>query len=95
MKCNNCGLEFDESDLSQVIAHEHQIEMSIEPNVGKKVISHARDIYPNASIQFCMGVNNFLSGDYDISRMYQESRDFMLGYWQAEIELKDKYILKR
>lgn len=60
----------------------------------KKVIKHARDIYPDCSTEFAMGVHNFLSGDYDQRRMYQESSDFKQGYYQAQCELGDMYILK-
>lgn len=60
----------------------------------RKVISHARDVYPDASVQFCMGVHNYLRGDYDERLMYQETQDFRSGYYQAQYELGENYILK-
>jgi len=88
MICNDCGLPFDESDLSKVFEHEHKGIKIMETIKSKKVISHARDIYPNCTIGFAMGVHNYLSGDYDESRMYQESTDFKQGYYQAQQEPK-------
>lgn len=94
MICNTCNLPFDESDLSMVAFHEHS-GLKIAEIKGKKVISHAKDIFPNASIQFCMGVHNFLSLNYDIGNLYLESQDFKAGYYQAmEMDLNETYILK-
>lgn len=93
MICNNCGLPFDESDLSMVGFHEHA-DLNIPETKGKKLISHARDIFPNASVQFCMGVHNFLNGGYDLRILYQETQDFKAGYYQAmEMDLNETYKL--
>lgn len=94
MVCNRCGLSFDESDLSQVFEHEHTgLKLKIEEVKSKKVINHARDIYPNCSIQFAMGVHNWITygKEYDLRLMYQESDDFKRGYYQAQYELEDNY----
>lgn len=82
MICNNCGLPFDESDLSMVGYHEHN-GLDLPKIKGKILINHARDIFPNASIQFCMGVHNYLSDKYDMSHFYKETQDFKSGYYQA------------
>lgn len=96
MICNECGLPFDESDLEQVINHEH-LNNKIKMGAGvksKKVIEHARDIFPNASMDFCIGVNNFISGNYDERYLSQETSDFRLGYYRAKFEELDKtYII--
>lgn len=98
MKCNECGLHFDESDLQQVINHEHlnnKIKMETDIN-SKKVIEHARDIFPNAPMDFCIGVNNFLSENYDERYLWQETSDFRVGYYRAKFEELDKtYIIGR
>lgn len=39
MVCNNCGLEFNEELLSQVVAHEHQSIVSIEKDFESKCVS--------------------------------------------------------
>lgn len=96
MICNDCGLPFDESDLSQVFEHEHKgITLKIETPKSKKIISHARDLYPNCSIQFAMGVHAWLrkGSDFDQRLMYQESEDFRKGFYQAQYELEDNYLL--
>jgi hypothetical protein len=94
MICNICKQTFDESDLIEVVYHEH-ISFSINQKIkSKKIITHASEIYPNASKQFCIGVHNYLKGNYDLRNMYQESEDFKRGYYQAQYELEDNYILK-
>jgi hypothetical protein len=92
MICNECGLPFDESDLGQVINHEHlKKKIKMETDIkSKKVIEHARDIFPNAPMDFCIGVNNFIGGNYDERYLYQETSDFRLGYYRAKFEELDK-----
>lgn len=97
MKCNSCGLWFEESDLSQVVAHEHQIDFIMKKEVkGKKVIKHARDVYPNCSVQFACGVHTWINrgDDYDQRSMHQETSDFQNGFHQAQEELKDNYTIQ-
>ncbi|WP_298845593.1 hypothetical protein [uncultured Clostridium sp.] len=77
------------------MAHEHHIQLSIDKDrSGKKVISHAREVLPNAGMEFCVGANNALHGDYDESTLYQENSDFKAGYWHGKEKLCEKYILK-
>ena len=98
MICNDCGLPFDESDLSQVFEHEHNgLKLQSTEVKSKKVIKHARDIYPNCSIQFACGVHTWIKEgkDFDQRFMYQESEDFRRGFYQAQYECEDNYILKR
>lgn len=98
MICNGCGLSFDESDLSQVVSHEHQIEFIMEKEIkGRRLIKHAKEVYPNCNNQFACGVHAWINkGDeYDQRLMYQESSDFQNGYNQAKEELKDNYSLIR
>jgi len=56
----------------------------------KKVIKHAREIFPNASMDFCIGVNNYLSGKYDKRYLHQETSEFRLGYYHGLMEQMDK-----
>lgn len=98
MICNECGLPFDESDLSQVLKHEHngsKLESIDIPS--KKVINHARDIYPNCSIQFAMGVHAWImeGNEFDLRLMYQESDEFKQGFYQAQYQLEDNYKIAR
>lgn len=95
MKCNTCGLPFNESDLSQVVSHEHIDGLKVnETPKSKRVISHAREIYTTAPIQFCMGVHAYLKGQYDERLMHLESTDFKRGYWQASEDLQQDYSLQ-
>lgn len=95
MICNNCGLPFDESDLSQVGFHEH-IGLNLPMTKGKKIITHAREIFPEASIQFCIGVHNHINGGYDMRTLYQETHDFKHGFYQSmEMDLNEKYTLNQ
>ena len=96
MICNDCQLPFDESDLSQVFVHEHKgITLKIKDVKSKKLIEHARDIYPNCSIQFAMGVHAWIieGKDYDQRLIYQESEEFRQGFYQAQYECEDNYKL--
>lgn len=98
MICNDCGLPFDESDLSQVFEHEHKgLKLELMDIKSKKVITHARDIYPNCSIQFAMGVHAWLyeGKNFDQRLMYQESEEFRQGFYQAQYELEDNYKMCR
>lgn len=90
MKCNVCGIQFNEADLSEVVKHEHN-GMVAEKTIGKKVIKHASEVYPHCSGQFAGGVHSFLSGDgYP---KYPDPKEFMQGYWCAERDLGDNYVL--
>ncbi|MNK30180.1 hypothetical protein D3C87_485930 [compost metagenome] len=98
MICNDCGLPFDESDLSQVFEHEHRGLTFINENVkSKKVINDATDIYPGCSRQFASGVHTWINKgqDYDQRLLYQHSEDFRRGYYQAQDELEDNYKMNR
>ena len=93
--CEVCSLPFYPDDLSSVAEHMHDgIDIKEEYN-SKRVISHASEIFPNASKQFCCGVHSYLNG-IEISDINDESSDFKNGYWQAmDNDLKDKVKLKR
>ncbi|MCT4288696.1 hypothetical protein HZP25_18520 [Elizabethkingia anophelis] len=56
-----------------------------------KIINHATDIFPTAPLQFCMGVNNYLSGNYDENYLFLENAYFKMGYNQAKSDELDKY----
>ena len=61
--CNGFGLDFEMNDLSQVIAHEHQIMETINTeHKAKKVIKNARDIYPYCGGEFAGGVHTYMRG---------------------------------
>lgn len=40
MLCNGCGLEFNESDLRQVVAHEHQNENILDKKIDGRLVTH-------------------------------------------------------
>lgn len=98
MTCNNCGLPFDESDLSQVFEHEHKgIKLKTMEVKSKKAIRHARDIYPNCSSDFACGVHVWIKqgNEYDQRLMHQHSEDFRRGFYQAQYELEDNNVIIR
>ena len=96
MICNECGLPFDESDLKQVINHEHTGFTTNLDIKGKRIISHAKDIFPNAPLDFCIGVNAWISQCYDDSTIFRETDDFRIGYFRAKFEeLEKDYTLER
>ncbi|NJB37981.1 hypothetical protein HCO57_15370 [Croceivirga sp. JEA036] len=75
----------------EVVKHEHNGNYTL-PNKGKKVIKHAREVYPYCSGTFAGGVHSYLSGD-DYPK-YDEQRDFKEGYFSALRDLKDNYVLR-
>lgn len=97
MICNNCGLPFDESDLSQVFYHEHNgLIFELKDVKSKKLIKHASELYPNCSKQFACGVHTWINnGDKYEYLMFLEDEDFKLGYWQAKYDLEDNYKMNR
>jgi len=98
MICNDCGLPFDESDLSQVFEHEHK-GLKLETMVikSKRVIKDASEIYPNCSRQFACGVHTWINKglEYDQRFLSQESEEFRQGFYQAQYELEDNYKMCR
>jgi hypothetical protein len=90
MECGICKQEFNEADLMEVVEHEHNGNYTL-PNKGKKVIKHARDVYPYCSGEFSGGVHSYLSGD-DYPK-YNEQKEFKEGYFSAQRDLKDDYVL--
>lgn len=92
MKCNNCGEEFNEADLSEVFKHEHA-NIEVPRIIGKKVISHASEIYPNCGGEFAGGVHSYLQGD-EVPR-HPDPNDFRRGYFTAKgHDLNSKYVLR-
>jgi len=64
-------------------------------NDNRKVIKHAAEIFPNAPMAYCIGVNNYLAGNYDERYLYQETFYFKDGYMQAKIDgLEKEFVLK-
>lgn len=98
MICNDCGLPFDESDLSQVFEHEHKgLTFIVEDVKSKRVINDATDIYPGCSRQFACGVHTWINQgeNYDQRLINKESEYFRSGYYQAQYELEDNYKMAR
>jgi hypothetical protein len=91
MKCNTCGIEFNEADLSEVFKHEHA-DIEAPKTKSKRVITHASDIYPHCSGQFAGGVHSFLSGDPNPTQ--QDPAEFRQGYYRASFDCED-VILER
>lgn len=86
MKCNTCGLEFNESNLNEVAEHEHK-GLQTPKIKGKRVIKHASDIYPHCSSKFAAGVHSFLIGNPNPTM--QESPEYRQGYYRASFDCED------
>jgi hypothetical protein len=89
MKCNECGGHFDPADLSQVAIHIHK-GITAPPIKGKKVITHARDVYPHCSGEFASGVHLYLSGEPIPERPCADA--LIQGWISAERDLKDNFV---
>lgn len=92
MKCNICGTPFNEANIREVFEHEHE-GIKTKEKIGKKVISHAREVYPYCSGEFAGGVYSYLSGD-DVPK-HPDSNEFRSGYFSAQRDLADKYTLRK
>lgn len=93
MICQQCKKEFNPLLLKEVIEHEHKgFELSNDIQ-GKRIINNPVDVYPNANPDFLIGVRKYLKNED--CPAYPENKDVIRGYYCAERDLKDHYILAR
>jgi hypothetical protein len=92
MKCNDCGQQFDPADLSHVAEHMHT-GIVAPPINGKRVIHHAREVYPYCSGEFASGVHIYLKGQHMPERPCLD--ECIQGWMCAERDLKDNFVWYR
>jgi hypothetical protein len=92
MTCPECGKDFNPANLAEVFYHEHKDICLNLPVVGKRVIKHAREVYPGCSAEFASGVHSYLHGEDYPSRPCSD--ELIQGYYRAESDLQNNYILQ-
>jgi len=89
MTCNLCNQSFDPTNLTEVAEHMHS-DIFTPAIIGKRLINHAREIYPYCSGDFASGVHAFLRGGE--VPCYPESKEAIQGWICAQRDLKDNFI---
>lgn len=96
IKDENVGDSFQTKSISK--SGELVTEVYV-PDTWEEIneISHAREVYPDCSLQFACGVHTWINigKDYDQRGIYQESEDFRNGFYQAQKDLGCNYKMKR
>lgn len=87
-----CKKDFDPANLGEVFEHEHKDLTLNIPVASKRVIKHAREVYPGCSGEFASGVHIYLKGGECPQRPCSD--ELIQGYYRAEADLEDNYTLK-